>query len=501
MCSIQVRLRAGVVNFIYPQHELVAALAERFVAGGGEIRFGVRALKVEQVADGATVSAVVDGSGERVQIRCRFVAGCDGARSELHEGIENASVIELTHPFRWLTLIAGAAPSKRRALYGFHSRGFAGQMQRGPALTLHVSGGPRDTIAAWPDDRIWAELQQRLYADGEPELAQGPFVERDVLDLRVRVIEPMHHRRLYLAGDAAHLITPAGGKGMNLAILDALELGLALRERYVEDRRGNVWLNTRTDASRRSGGRRSSQTGCSRCFTQASAGQPSPARIGARTSRAVRLPTQAARLRNLSATRAESLVRLRLRRRGSVTPHQLPTRRRVLERVVGELIRAAREGRIRTDEDRRGGHREYPATLEAGVSPESLASCSSPRARRSGPGARPSRQRICSPRQAARTTVDAGCSLEYEWGCAHVGGLERRTAPACAGLLGGYGHHRLSRALAVAHAEAGRIQERAGRDESAGLRRRYSRGQLGPIARLSRVSSPSISGLVLRRRV
>jgi p-hydroxybenzoate 3-monooxygenase len=118
-------------------------------------------------------------------------------------------------------------------------RGFAGQMQRGPALTRFMLQVARaDTIDAWPDDRIWAELQQRLHADGEPELAPGPFVERDVLDLRVRVIEPMHHQRLYLAGDAAHLITPAGGKGMNLAILDALELGLALRERYTEDRRG-----------------------------------------------------------------------------------------------------------------------------------------------------------------------------------------------------------------------------------------------------------------------
>jgi p-hydroxybenzoate 3-monooxygenase len=231
-------LTGGRVNFIYPQHELVAAFAERFVAGGGEIRFAVRALKVEQAADAATVSAVAE-SGEQVQIRCQFVAGCDGAGSELLDGIENPSVIELTHPFRWLTLIAAAAPSKPRALYGFHSRGFAGQMQRGPALTRFMLQVARaDTIHAWPDDRIWAELQQRLHADGEPELAAGPFVERDVLDLRVRVIEPMHNQRLYLAGDAAHLITPAGGKGMNLAILDALELGLALRERYTEDRRG-----------------------------------------------------------------------------------------------------------------------------------------------------------------------------------------------------------------------------------------------------------------------
>jgi p-hydroxybenzoate 3-monooxygenase len=232
-------LTAGRGNFIYPQHELVAAFADRFVSAGGEIQFGLRAVEVGQSDDGASVVAVADTGGEQVLVRCRFVAGCDGAGSALSRGIANASVIELEHPVRWLTLIAAAAPSKPRTLYGLHRRGFAGQMQRGPELTRFMLEVHRtDTMDDWPDDRIWAELQRRLHAAGEPGLAQGPFLERDVLDLRVRVVEPMHDRRLYLAGDAGHLITPAGGKGMNLAIQDALELGLALRERYVEDPRG-----------------------------------------------------------------------------------------------------------------------------------------------------------------------------------------------------------------------------------------------------------------------
>jgi p-hydroxybenzoate 3-monooxygenase len=216
----------------------VAWLAERFVCNGGEIHFGVSAVKLEQLADAVTVFAV-DETSEPLQVRCQFVAGCDGARSALLGGIANASVFELRHPFRWFALIAAAPPSKPRTLYGFHPRGFAGQFRRSPTFTrfmLEVPGG--STLAEWPDERIWAELQQRLQAAGEPELAQGPFVERDVLDLRVRVIEPMHHHRLYLAGDSAHLITPAAGKGMNLAIQDAIELGVALRERYTSDRLG-----------------------------------------------------------------------------------------------------------------------------------------------------------------------------------------------------------------------------------------------------------------------
>ena len=228
-------LTGGRGHFIYAQHELVAALTRRFREAGGEIRFGVCVTGVAQSGEMATVSAVDRASGEQMRVGCQIVAGCDGARGALLRGIRDASVIELHHPFRWLTLLADVAPSKPRTLYGFHRRGFAGQMRRGPSLTRYMLEVPRsDTIEDWPDDRIWPELQRRLHAVGEPQLAQGTLIERDVLDLRVRVIEPLHDGRVYLAGDAAHLITPAGGKGMNLAIQDALELGQGLREKYRE---------------------------------------------------------------------------------------------------------------------------------------------------------------------------------------------------------------------------------------------------------------------------
>ena len=229
-------LTGGRGSYIYPQHELVAAYAHRFMATGGELRFGVRVTGVDQNEELAIVTAVVEETREPVRIECRFVAGCDGARSVLLPAIRDAAVIGLQHPFRWLTLIADAAPSKARTLYGFHRRGFAGQMRRGAKLTRFMLEVPRaDTVDDWPEDRIWAELQDRLHAEGEPEIARGELVERDELDLRVRVAQPMHDRRVYLTGDAAHLITPAGGKGMNLAIQDALELGYALQERYAPD--------------------------------------------------------------------------------------------------------------------------------------------------------------------------------------------------------------------------------------------------------------------------
>ena len=231
-------LTLGRGHFVYPQHELVGALAERLLAAGGEIRFGTRVTAVEQDGDAVAVAAV-DERGEPATTRCRFVAGCDGASSTLLGALRDATVIELRHPFRWLALIAQVAPSKDRTLYGLHPRGFAGQMRRGPELTRYMLEVPRtDTLATWPDDRIWAELEERLGAAGEPALARGPVLERDVLDLRARVVEPMHDGRVYLTGDAAHLITPAGGKGMNLAIQDALELAAGLRERYDGDPAG-----------------------------------------------------------------------------------------------------------------------------------------------------------------------------------------------------------------------------------------------------------------------
>ena len=245
-------LTGGRGSFIYAQHELVASWAQRLQAEDGQLWFGIWVTGVEQDEHLATVSAVAQPAGEVLRIQCRLVAGCDGARNALGDAIAGASVSELHHPFRWLALIADAAPSKPRTLYGLHRRGFAGQMRRGPRMTRYMLEIARsDTIQDWPDDRIWAELQGRLHADGEPELAQGPLIERDLLDLRVRVVAPMHRGRVYLVGDAAHLITPAGGKGMNLAIQDALELGCALRERYArpgDERRLMAYSATRLPA-------------------------------------------------------------------------------------------------------------------------------------------------------------------------------------------------------------------------------------------------------------
>ena len=177
------------------------------------------------------------GTGEPLTIDCEVVACCDGAASAFCAGADDFAV---AYSFRWLTLIA--EPCRRRihgTIYGLHRRGFAGQMHRSPTVSrfmLEVPAG--DGFDTWPDDRIWAELQQRLAASGRPPIEPGEILVRDVLDHRVRVCDPMQDGRLFYAGDAAHLITPAGGKGMNMAIQDAVELAGGLCDRYGEPNDG-----------------------------------------------------------------------------------------------------------------------------------------------------------------------------------------------------------------------------------------------------------------------
>jgi p-hydroxybenzoate 3-monooxygenase len=226
----------GRAHTIYPQQELVGDWAEQLSAAGGDIRFGVRATAVEQDEEGATVTAVDAMDETPITIECEVVACCDGAASVFGGGVD---AVSRSHPFRWLTLIAAVPPSTRGTVYGLHPRGFAGQMHRSPTLTrFMLQVPPGEGLDEWPADRLWAELGRRLAVAGRPPIERGDLIEQDVLDHRVRVCEPMQDGRVFLAGDAAHLITPAGGKGMNIAIQDAVELAAGICERYGPDKDG-----------------------------------------------------------------------------------------------------------------------------------------------------------------------------------------------------------------------------------------------------------------------
>ena len=238
-------MTGGRPHYIYPQHELVHRLCTALTGAGGEVRFGHSVRAVTQDASGVVLS--VEGpDGEPSQVRCEAAIGCDGSSSLVSAAMTEAQVNEQLLPGRFLVMVAAGAPLEQHTIYAAHPRGFAGQMRRGPAQTRYYLEIPgTDTAADWPEQRVRDELATRL-GIGRP--LDAPLGEMGLLDLRVRVIEPMQQGPLFLAGDAAHLITPAGGKGMNLAIQDGIELAHGLIERFgprQDDTRLSAYSRTR----------------------------------------------------------------------------------------------------------------------------------------------------------------------------------------------------------------------------------------------------------------
>jgi p-hydroxybenzoate 3-monooxygenase len=228
-------LTGGRPHYIYPQHELVQRLCGALTAAGGEVRFGHAVRVVTQDSSGVLLS--VEGpDGESSQVRYEAAVGCDGSGSLASAAMTEVQVNEQLLPARFLVMVAAAPPLQQHTIYATHPRGFAGQMRRGPAQTRYYLEIPgTDTAADWAEQRVREELADRL-GIGKP--LDAPLGEMGILDLRVRVTEPMQQGLIFLAGDAAHLITPAGGKGMNLAIQDGIELAHGLIERFGPRRDG-----------------------------------------------------------------------------------------------------------------------------------------------------------------------------------------------------------------------------------------------------------------------
>ncbi|MBC7274309.1 MAG: 4-hydroxybenzoate 3-monooxygenase [Streptomyces sp.] len=220
-------------HFVYPQPLLVTDLVREYAdVRGGDIRFGVRDVRPHDLdTDRPSVSYTSPETGERQVLACEFVAGCDGARGVTRAALPPGSARISRHDYGigWLALLAEAPPSADCVLFGCHPRGFAGQMPRSPEVTrYYLQCPPGDDPENWPHDRVWKELRSRLGAAGAAPLTEGPLIEKRVLDMHDYVVEPMASGRLYLAGDAAHLVAPIAAKGMNLALHDALLLADAL---------------------------------------------------------------------------------------------------------------------------------------------------------------------------------------------------------------------------------------------------------------------------------
>jgi len=225
---------AGREITIYGQHELVKDLIGARLSAGAPLLFEVDNVSLNDLrSDAPSISFTCDGA--RHELRCDFVAGCDGFHGVSRPSIPDGALTfyEREYPYAWLGILAQAPPSSEELIYAYHERGFALHSMRSPEITrLYLQVRPDEPIADWPDDRIWAELRARLARRGGWQLADGPILEKGVTTMRSFVADPMRHGRLFLAGDAAHIVPPTGAKGLNLAVADVLVLAEALDAWY-----------------------------------------------------------------------------------------------------------------------------------------------------------------------------------------------------------------------------------------------------------------------------
>ena len=214
---------------IYGQQEVVKDLIAARLDAGAELLFEVDDVSVHGL-DSEQPSIRFRHDGEQRELRCDVIAGCDGfhgvCRDSLPEGV--LTVHERTYPFAWLGILARVAPSHEELIYCHHDRGFALHSMRSPEVTrLYLQCDPDEDIDDWPDERIWEELHLRFASDGW-SLTEGPVIEKGITPMRSFVAAPMQHGRLYLAGDAVHIVPPTGAKGLNLAVADVRVLAAAL---------------------------------------------------------------------------------------------------------------------------------------------------------------------------------------------------------------------------------------------------------------------------------
>ncbi|MFC5479059.1 4-hydroxybenzoate 3-monooxygenase [Massilia suwonensis] len=219
---------------VYPQHEVIIDLVAARLAAGGDLRFEVSEVALHDI-DTSTPSVTFVQGGEAQRIDADFVIGADGfhgvSRPMFPPGTRED--FQRVYPFGWFGILVESAPSSDELIYAQHERGFALVSTRSPTVQrLYFQCDPHDKVEHWSDDRIWSELHARLEHNDGWKLKEGKIFQKGIIGMRSFVCAPMRHGRLFLAGDAAHIVPPTGAKGMNLAISDVRILAGALDAFY-----------------------------------------------------------------------------------------------------------------------------------------------------------------------------------------------------------------------------------------------------------------------------
>ena len=215
---------------VYAQHEVIKDLVKVRLDAGGKILFEVKHAALYDL-DSPAPKVRFHREGKVHEIEAQFVAGCDGFHGVSRPSIPSRHRQEFarSYPFGWFGILVEAPPSTAELIYAHHERGFALVSTRSPQIQrLYFQCDPQDDLKAWPDARIWDELHARLANAEGWKLDEGRIFQRGIIAMRSFVVEPMRYGRLFLAGDAAHIVPPTGAKGLNLAVNDVRVLSSAL---------------------------------------------------------------------------------------------------------------------------------------------------------------------------------------------------------------------------------------------------------------------------------
>jgi p-hydroxybenzoate 3-monooxygenase len=229
-------LTGGKHVLVYGQTEITRDLMQARAAAGLSTRYEAEDVRPTGF-DGESPSVSFRSGGKSYELRCDFIAGCDGYHGVSRASVPVASIrtYERVYPFGWLGILVDAPPVSHELIYNNHERGFALCSMRTPTRSRYYVQCPiADRVGQWSDAAFWDELRRRLDGEAAESIVTGPSIEKSIAPLRSFVAEPMRFGRLFLAGDAAHIVPPTGAKGLNLAASDVRYLSRALSEFYLE---------------------------------------------------------------------------------------------------------------------------------------------------------------------------------------------------------------------------------------------------------------------------
>jgi p-hydroxybenzoate 3-monooxygenase len=226
---------------VYAQQEVVKDLIAARLGYQGHILFEAEAVRIEDYDAQPRIYYQHRGSGHVID--CDFIAGCDGFHGVCRPAVRvsQLQIHERHYPFAWLGILARVAPASHELIYTYHERGFALLSMRSPEVSrLYLQCAPDEDIDKWPDERIWGELRARMATRGGFTLEDGPIMQKGITPMRSFVVSPMQFGKLYLLGDAAHIVPPTGAKGLNLAVADVRVLTRGLVDFYKHGNRESL---------------------------------------------------------------------------------------------------------------------------------------------------------------------------------------------------------------------------------------------------------------------